>query len=151
MTAAKECIICSTPFPVRFPSSRKKTCSRRCAGQAIARGAAKRTGEANGRWDQGRMEHPLYWVYSDMLGRCYRPTHQRFADYGGRGIRVDARWREDFWAFVTDMGPRPGGKRNGRHIYSLDRIDNDGDYGPANCRWATYAEQAANKRDRSAA
>ena len=84
----------------------------------------------------------------DMIGRCYRPSHPRYPNYGGRGIAVCARWRDNFWVFVADMEPRPEGERNGRHVYSIDRTNNDGDYEPGNCRWATSSEQALNRRPR---
>lgn len=104
-------------------------------------------GASNGNWRGGKSKHPLYDIYNDMRGRCERPTHKRYADYGGRGITVCDRWREDFWNFVADMGPRPEGRTpGGRHAWTLDRIDNDRGYGPDNCRWADGSTQAKNRR-----
>lgn len=104
-------------------------------------------GATNPNWKGGAFSHPLYSIYHDMIGRCHRPTHLRYANYGGRGIKVCARWRADFWAFVADMGPRPDGQTpGGRAAYTLDRINNDGNYEPDNCRWATYAQQSRNRR-----
>lgn len=83
-------------------------------------------------------ETPEYVAWSMMRQRCTNPNAPNFHRYGGRGITICAAW-DDFRAFLRDMGPRPSG------AHSLDRIDNDGHYGPDNCRWATSAEQTANK------
>lgn len=77
--------------------------------------------------------------WSWMLRRCFDPLDLGYSNYGGRGITVCDRWFV-FSAFVEDMGLRPEDR-------TLDRISNDGDYEPANCRWATKAEQSRNRRN----
>ena len=72
-----------------------------------------------------------------MIGRCTRPNNPNYNRYGGRGITVCERWLE-FSNFVADMGPRPDGM-------TLDRINNDGNYEPGNCRWADWDTQMENR------
>ena len=81
-------------------------------------------------------KHPLYDIWRGMMTRCYRETNAAYHRYGGRGIRVCKRWHS-FRHFVSDMAPRVPGR-------SIDRIDNDGDYKPSNCRWATAQQQGRN-------
>jgi hypothetical protein len=73
-----------------------------------------------------------------MRQRCQNADHPRYPDYGGRGIAIDPCW-DSFANFLADMGERPEGM-------TLDRIDNDRDYAPWNCRWASFSEQRRNQR-----
>jgi hypothetical protein len=83
---------------------------------------------------------PEYTVWMNMKKRCLDSGYRRFPDYGGRGITICGRWLESFQNFIDDMGTRPSAK------HSIERKDNDGNYEPTNCVWATRSEQDSNKR-----
>ena len=120
-----------------------KTCVVR--SQSLRRNETKSCGCARAeRMRRAKTTHGFYKTatynsHRSMLARCLDRTHRQFKDYGGRGITICRRWQISFAAFLDDMGPRPSGT-------TLDRINNNGNYEPANCRWATRLQQNRNKR-----
>lgn len=132
----RTCEGCGSDFRRKPGKRRARFCSKSCASTVTARA---RTGDRNSNWRGGMTSHPLYDSYLQMVARCHDENHPRYADYGGRGITVCDRWRDDFWTYVADVGARPEGM-------SLDRIDNDSGYRPDNVRWATASQQVRNSR-----
>jgi hypothetical protein len=129
-------------FPPLVEPARRIAVKRSCGCFRVDKLLRNKLGlKHGGRWSRE------YMMWSSMLARCYNPNHLKYKNYGGRGIVVCDRWRfgEDgrhpFECFTVDIGRRPSPE------FSLDRIDNDGDYRPGNVRWATDQQQRHNKRN----
>jgi hypothetical protein len=120
-----------------------------CGNETLVAGSSLRTGNTQScgclrrlgsRRTHGRTGTSEYRTWRVMRERCSNPNNKDYKDYGGRGIKVCARW-DKFENFYADMGPRPKG-------LTLGRIDNEDDYYPENCKWETWIEQARNRRPR---
>lgn len=88
-----------------------------------------------------KSQTPEYETWCNMKARCNRETYTQYHHYGGRGISVCKEWNESFEKFLADMGPKPFSRAE------IDRVDNDGDYTPSNCRWATRSKNMRNTRN----
>lgn len=88
----------------------------------------------------GKRKIQGYNAWWNMIDRCYNENNKKFNHYGGRGITVCDKWKNDVSSFLRDMGPRPSPR------HSVDRIENNKGYSPDNCRWATYEVQSHNQR-----
>lgn len=134
-----------------------------CGGETVARAAAvargatkscgcakagwrlteeqlqRRRGGLNPNYKHGMTHSPEFLVWKGMLTRCANPNGEHWDRYGGRGIIVCERWASSFEAFFKDVGPRPSPR------HSIERKDNDGNYEPSNCIWATRTVQVRNQ------
>lgn len=131
----------------RLVSGGKKSCGclRR---EASAAASHDRTYQVT----HGLNSHLLYDTWYGMMVRCHNPRNKAYRNYGARGIKVHEPWH-DIGRFIADIeasiGPRPEGKYpSGKPLYSLDRIDNNGNYEPGNVRWATASQQVTNTRQK---
>ncbi len=117
-----------------------------CGEKHTARGTHVRGGRISScgcAWNKkhGMIRTPEYYTWQNMIQRCTNPTNPRFYCYGARGITVCSRWFS-FENFIADVGGRPSA------YFSIDRIDNNGNYEPDNVRWATSEQQLSTRRPR---
>lgn len=119
----------------RVRSGHVKSCG--CLAAEIHSERSFKHGHA-GNHRRGTRQTKTYQAWCNLRLRCSNPNNKRYASYAGRGIKVCDRWRDSFENFLSDMGEAPPGT-------SIDRIDNDGDYEPGNCRWSDRTQQARNK------
>lgn len=110
-------------------------------GRVVSCGCLKTERIGRLRLKHGASESSEFKSWASAKQRCFNPKNKGYKYWGGRGITMCDRWRDSFAAFIEDMGSRPKG-------LSLDRINNDGNYEPGNCRWTDRITQRRNSRKR---
>lgn len=127
-------------------------CICECGNEKIVRGAHLKSGYTkscgclmkNINIKHGLYNTPENKCWRGIKERCFNSKNPAFKNYGGRGITMCEKWVNSFEEFLKDMGKRPSSK------YSIDRINNNGNYEPSNCKWSTVLEQNNNKRNNKA-
>ena len=140
-TVLVQCPLCTNTYTAIIANIKLNKAKKHCGCKSIKVKVDKpKVSKVN---PDASSHHPLYFTWKSMRQRCTRTTHPKYIHYGGRGITVCDRWVQSFDAFVDDMGAKP------TPLHSIERINNDGNYEPANCKWATQKEQQNNKRKRT--
>lgn len=114
------------------------------SGNTKSCGCLDREKASNRLKTHGKSGTKLYYIWEAMKQRCYNPNNKRYSDWGGRGITICDEWKNNFRKFekwAIESGYKEG--------LTIDRINNDKEYSPNNCRWATYHEQRINQRPKS--
>jgi hypothetical protein len=132
-----DCGTRKTVFQASLRSGQTQSCG--CLQRERTSVAAKKANTKHGD-ARGFRVAPEYRAWDAMIRRCHNKRNKSYSDYGGRGIRVCARWRHSYELFLSDLGRRPS------NSHSIERMDNSKGYMPSNVRWATFKEQNRNKR-----
>lgn len=112
-------------------------------GRILSCGCLRKERIIEAKTTHGMSHSEVYAEYRNMKNRCYNEQAHNYKYYGGRGIKMCDRWRDDIREFYNDVSSLPNFREKG---YTLDRINNDGNYEPGNVRWATASEQMINRR-----